>query len=86
MLRTGSFRFRHYRQPGEKPDARKSFGASELSPVLEDCAAKAGIDYSRLSLGRQTESFRLALASLRTVLGLDPSYSEFWHPAGEAYC
>ena len=38
---------RHYRQPGEKPDVRTSFGSSELSPVLEHYAAKAGIEYSR---------------------------------------
>ena len=27
--------FRHYRRPGERPDARTSFGSSELSPLLE---------------------------------------------------
>jgi len=73
--------FRHYRQPGEKPDARESFGASELSPVLEHYTAKAGIDYSRVSLGHQTESFRTALLCVQSVLGLEPTENEFWHPA-----
>jgi hypothetical protein len=60
--------FRHYRQPGEKPDVRTSFGFSELSPVLEHYAAKADIEYSRISLGRQTGSFDLALALVQCLL------------------
>jgi len=63
--------YRHYRQPGEKPDVRTSFGFSELSPVLEHYAAKAGIEYSRISLGRQSESFGLALSIVQSGLGLD---------------
>jgi hypothetical protein len=63
--------YRHYRQPGEKPDVRTSFGFSEVSPVLEHYAAKAGIEYSKISRGRQTDSFDLALSIVQSGLGLD---------------
>ena len=59
--------YRHYRQAGEKPDVRTSFGFTEPSPVLEHYAAKAGIEYSRLSLGRQTDSFGLALDLVQSI-------------------
>jgi hypothetical protein len=63
--------YRHYRQLGEKPDVKRSFGISEVSPVLEHYAARAGIEYSRISLGRQTDSFGLALSMVQSGLGLD---------------
>ena len=52
---------RHYRQPGEKPDVRTSFGFSELSPVLEHYAELNGLNYGRISLGSSAEAFELAL-------------------------
>ena len=71
---------RHYRQPGEKPDVRTSFGFSELSPVLGHYAAKAGIEYSRVSLGRQTGSFDLALDIVQSGLGLEIPGDGTWCP------
>jgi hypothetical protein len=71
--------FRHYRQPGEKPDVRTSFGFSELSPVLEHYAAKAGVEYSRISLGRQTGSFDLALSIVQSGLGVEIQGTS-WYP------
>ena len=71
---------RHYRQPGEKPDVKWTFGISEVSPVLEYYAARAGIEYSRVSLGRQTHSFDLALALLRFPCGMVTPGEESWYP------
>jgi hypothetical protein len=71
--------FRHYRQPGEKPDVRTSFGFCELSPVLEHYAAKAGVEYSRISLGRQTGSFDLALSIVQSGLGVEIQGTS-WYP------
>jgi hypothetical protein len=72
--------YRHYRQPGEKPDARTSFGISEVSPVLEHYAARAGIEYSRLSLGRQADSFNAALSVVQSGLGLEVPGDGVWYP------
>jgi hypothetical protein len=71
---------RHYRQPGEKPDVKQSFGISEASSVLEYYAARAGIEYSRVSLGRQTHSFDLVLALLRFPCGMVTFGEESWYP------
>jgi hypothetical protein len=71
---------RHYRPPGEKPDVRASFGFSELSPVLEHYAAKAGIEYSRISLGRGTNSFGVALSLVEDGLGLAIPGDGVWYP------
>ena len=54
-------RFRHFRQPGEKPDPKVNFGQEELSPRLEH----AGVEYMRIALGNDAWSFdgRAALLS-----------------------
>jgi hypothetical protein len=46
-------RFRHARQPGEKPDPKVNFGQEELSARLEH----AGIEYMRIALGNDHHSF-----------------------------
>jgi hypothetical protein len=71
---------RHYRQSGEKPDVKRSFGISEVRPVLEYYAARAGIEYSRVSLGRQTFSFDLAMTLLWSPLGMETSDGQIWRP------
>ena len=71
---------RHYRQSGEKPDVKRSFGISEVRPVLEYYAARAGIEYSRVSLGRQTGSFDLALDIVQSGLGLEIPGDGTWCP------
>ena len=70
---------RHYRQPGERPDAKTSFGISEVSPVLEHYAARAGVEYSRISLGRQSDSFDLALSIVQSGLGMS-IHGTTWYP------
>ena len=40
-------RFRHARQPGEKPDPKVNFGVEELSARLEH----AGVEYIRVAFG-----------------------------------
>jgi hypothetical protein len=49
-------RFRHPRQPGEKPDPKVNFGVEELSARLEH----AGVEYLRIALGNDAYSFELA--------------------------
>jgi hypothetical protein len=49
-------RFRHAREPGEKPDPKVNFGAEELSARLEH----AGVEYMRVALGNDAHSFLLA--------------------------
>ena len=49
-------RFRHARQPGEKPDPKVNFGVEELSARLEH----AGVEYMRVALGNNPHSFDLA--------------------------
>ena len=46
-------RFRHARQPGEKPDPKVNFGVEELSARLEH----AGVEYMRIALGNDASSF-----------------------------
>jgi len=70
---------RHYRQPGEKPDVRTSFGFSELSPVLEHYAELNGLNYGRISLGSSAESFGLALDIVRSGLGVVVD-GQSWYP------
>ena len=49
-------RFRHARQPGEKPDPKVNFGMEELSARLEH----AGVEYIRVAFGNDEESFAKA--------------------------
>ncbi len=70
---------RHYRQPGEKPDVRTSFGFSELSPVLEHYAELNGLHYGRISLGGSAESFGLALEIVQSGLGVVIE-GQSWYP------
>ena len=70
---------RHYRQPGEKPDVRTSFGFSELSPVLEHYAELNGLHYGRISLGSSAESFGLALEIVQSGLGVVIE-GQSWYP------
>ena len=49
-------RFRHARQPGEKPDPKVNFGVEELSARLEH----AGVEYIRIALGNDAKSFAKA--------------------------
>ena len=70
-------RFRHARQPGEKPDPKVNFGMEELSARLEH----AGVDYLRIALGNDGWSFALAEVILRCGMeGEGPNY-EKWYPA-----
>ena len=76
-----SLLYRHYRQPGEKPDVKTSFGISEVSPVLEHYAARAGIEYSRLSLGRLGNRFNSALVLVQSSEGMGiPGDANRWYP------
>ena len=70
---------RHYRQPGEKPDVRTSFGFSELSPVLEHYAELNGLHYGRISLGQSEEAFDLALEIVQSGLGVVVD-EKSWYP------
>jgi hypothetical protein len=70
---------RHYRQPGEKPDVRTSFGFSELSPVLEHYAELNGLHYGRISLGSSAEAFELALSIVQSGLGIEIE-GQSWYP------
>ena len=76
----GSLLYRHYRQSGEKPDVKTSFGISEVSPVLEHYAAKAGIEYSRLSLGRQRVNFDAVLVFVQSRIGMEIPGDGPWYP------
>jgi hypothetical protein len=49
-------RYRHPRQPGEKPDPKVNFGVEELSARLEH----AGVEYLRIALGNDEHSSPLA--------------------------
>jgi len=70
-------RFRHARQPGEKPDPKVNFGMEELSARLEH----AGVGYLRIALGNDGWSFALAEVILRCGMeGEGPNY-EKWYPA-----
>jgi len=73
--------FRHYRQPGEKPDVKTSFGFSELSPVLEHYAELNGLNYGRISLGSSAEAFELALSIVQSGLGIEIEEGQSWYPA-----
>jgi hypothetical protein len=66
-------RFRHPRQPGEKPDPKLNFGVEELSARLEH----AGVEYMRIAFGNDAQSFDTALVLL--TLGL-PVEGSVWYP------
>jgi hypothetical protein len=76
----GSLLYRHYRESGEKPDVKRSFGISEVSPVLEHYAARAGIEYCRLSLGRQRVHFDAVLVLVQSRLGMEIPGDGRWYP------
>ncbi len=67
-------RFRHPRQPGEKPDPKVNFGVEELSARLE----RAGVEYIRIALGHDAESFDLAYWMLEA--GLEVPGDGLWYP------
>ena len=71
------FRYRHPRQPGEKPDPKVNFGVEELSARLEH----AGVEYLRIALGNDAWSSPLAEVLLsKEIPGEGPEY-ERWYPA-----
>ena len=76
----GSLLYRHYRQLDEKPDVKRSFGITEVSSVLEHYAARAGIEYSRLSLGRQRNHFDAALVLVQSRHGMEIPGDGRWYP------
>jgi hypothetical protein len=65
--------FRHFRQPGEKPDPKVNFGPEELSPRLEH----AGVEYLRIALGFDEQSFILFDTLLFHSMGSDDGR---WYP------
>ena len=67
-------RFRHARQPGEQADPKLNFGVEELSARLEH----AGVEYMRIALGNDRDSFDLA--SLLLTFGIHEEVSDdVWH-------
>ncbi len=69
-------RFRHARQPGEKPDPKVNFGAEELSARLEH----AGVEYMRVALGNDAWSYDLASDLLAVGLYGDNPGDGHWYP------
>jgi hypothetical protein len=70
-------RFRHPRQPGEKYDPKVNFGAEELSARLEH----AGVEYMRIALGNDADSFELASVLLTFGAMTAGSPDDIWHLA-----
>ena len=69
-------RFRHARQPGEKPDPKVNFGAEELSARLEH----AGVEYMRIALGNDASSFERAHVLLTDGFKEEGPGDGHWYP------
>jgi len=69
-------RFRHARQPSEKPDPKVNFGAEELSARLEH----AGVEYMRIALGNDASSFERAHMLLTDGLKEEGPGDGHWYP------
>jgi hypothetical protein len=69
-------RFRHARQPGEKPDPKVNFGVEELSARLEH----AGVEYLRIALGNDAFSFDRAHMLLTDGLKEEGPGDGHWFP------
>ena len=70
------FRFRHARQPGEKPDPKVNFGVEELSARLEH----AGVEYIRVAYGNDAQSFNKAEVLLSCGMAGEGPEGGNWYP------
>jgi hypothetical protein len=71
-------RYRHPRNPGEKPDPQVNFGASELSARLEH----AGVEYSRIAISNNADLVNLVWnVLLRGESGFVFDGDGPWYPA-----
>jgi hypothetical protein len=75
-------RFRHARQPGEKPDPKVNFGVEELSARLEH----AGVEYMRIALGNDSKSFTLAEVLLTFGMEGESPEDGNWYPVTPWVC
>ena len=71
-------RYRHPRKPGEKPDPRVNFGASELSARLEH----AGVEYARIAISNNAAQVDQAWDVLvRGEFGFSVNGDGPWYPS-----